>query len=147
MGKIVEKQSVGVFRNQKHRFRFTPDVVWKNCTCLFFHTGTCRCPPLVSSNFYLLSPYLTKTSDNTLQGVFGEILDDAVKFACGTCKTPNGVVSTVLDKTRNGRGSFAEKTSELKTINEVDEFTDLSFPIIGNLIRRKDVSLYRVYQQ
>ena len=87
---------------------------------------------MVSSSYYLLSPYLRKNSNNTLVGVFGEILDNAIHFTCGTCNTPSGLVTTKLDKSRNGRGGFAEKKSELKTLNEIDEFTDLSFPIIGN---------------
>lgn len=95
---------------------------------------TCKCAPVVSSNFYLLSPYLSKDANNTLSGVFGKILDDAIHFTCGTCNTPSGLLSTKLDKSRNGRGGFAEKASELKTLNEIDEFTDLSFPIIGNTL-------------
>ena len=39
---------------------------------------TCKCAPVVSSNFYLLSPYLSKDANNTLSGVFGKILDDAI---------------------------------------------------------------------
>ena len=101
---------------------------------LFTFIETCRCPPMVSSNFYLLSPYLSKDANNTLSGVFGKILDDAIHFMCGTCNTPSGLVNTKLDKSRNGRGGFAEKTSELKTLNEIDQFTDLSFPIIANTL-------------
>uniref|UniRef100_A0A7M5X8J7 Uncharacterized protein n=2 Tax=Clytia hemisphaerica TaxID=252671 RepID=A0A7M5X8J7_9CNID len=93
---------------------------------------TCLCPPVVSSNFYLLAPYLTKDVDDQLSGVFGEILNTVVQATCGVCKTPNGPVSTKLDIIRNGRGAFAQKATELKILKEVDEFTDLSFPIIGN---------------
>ena len=87
---------------------------------------------MVSSNFYLLAPYLSKDSDDQLSGVFGEILKTVVQATCGVCKTPNGPVSTKLDIVRNGRGAFAQKSSELKILKEVDEYTDLSFPIIGN---------------
>ncbi|XP_066925678.1 uncharacterized protein [Clytia hemisphaerica] len=93
---------------------------------------TCPCPAVVSSNFYLYAPYLTRDSEGKLASVFGDVLDAAISATCGVCNTPNGPVYTKLDKMRNGRLEFAEKSLELKVLKEVDEYTDLSFPIIGN---------------
>ncbi|XP_066928820.1 uncharacterized protein [Clytia hemisphaerica] len=93
---------------------------------------TCLCPPVVSTNYYLLAPYLTKEADDQLSGVFGEIFQSAIQATCGVCNSPNGLIHSKLDILRNGRESLAQKSSELKILKEVDKFTDLSFPIIGN---------------
>ena len=98
----------------------------------FLYLETCRCPPLVSSNFVLLPPYLTKTESGELEGPFGKILTDLVEVSCGVCTTSNGDITTKLDKIRNGRNMYAEKSSQLRAVQDIDSFTDLSFPIIGS---------------
>ena len=58
-------------------------------------------------------------------------MSDVVEQSCGECQTTNGIVKTVLDKDRNGRGVFAEKSSQLRTVEDIDEITDFTFPIIS----------------
>ncbi|XP_057300471.1 uncharacterized protein LOC130632586 isoform X2 [Hydractinia symbiolongicarpus] len=93
--------------------------------------STCRCPEKVSSNFYLLKPYVYKDEEKDLAGVFSQLLDDLVTHSCGTCERPSGVRNTTLDKKLNGRGSYAEKANFNKVVKEIDGYTDLTFPVIG----------------
>ena len=64
--------------------------------------------------------------------MFGETVAKAVEEVCGVCNTPSGPRKTLLDLSRDGRKGFARKSSEKKTIDQIDSFTDISFPITGN---------------
>ena len=37
-----------------------------------------------------------------------------------------------MDMKYNGRRSFAQKTIEIQAIQEIDQFTDLTFPVVGS---------------
>ncbi|XP_057309719.1 uncharacterized protein LOC130647766 isoform X2 [Hydractinia symbiolongicarpus] len=91
---------------------------------------TCRCPPVVSINYYIVKPYVY-LEDNELRGIFAELLDEMIDFACGECPCKLNVTMTSIDKDRDGRGSPAQKSTLDKVIREIDQFTDLSFPIVG----------------
>ena len=79
-----------------------------------------------------------------LEGVFSRILKEMIHQTCGHCQRRqggrrqrrssggggDGSVSTV-DVHRNGRSSYSLKANELRVILNVDEHTDLSFPIVG----------------
>ena len=92
---------------------------------------TCRCPEVVTSSFYLLPPYTYQSKGNGGDGIFIEILRHMIPTICGKCKRRNGIVSTTIDFKHNGRGNYAQKKLEIQAIQEIDAFTDLTFPIIG----------------
>ncbi|XP_066913417.1 uncharacterized protein [Clytia hemisphaerica] len=91
---------------------------------------TCACPEKVSTSYYLLSPYVTQ-SKHSAAGIFLDILKQMIPSICGQCQRSNGVLNTVIDEKHNGRNAFAQKSSELQAVQEIDEYTDLTFPIIG----------------
>ena len=97
---------------------------------------TCRCPDKVSSNYYLLPPYIDMNGKQ-LFGVFYQILDEMIQFTCGLCaRAQLEHRNSVLDMYKNGRSSYSLKTNELRVILNIDDHTDLSFPIIGTKDQR-----------
>ncbi|XP_066925616.1 uncharacterized protein [Clytia hemisphaerica] len=99
-------------------------------------TKTCQCPATVSSNYYLLPPYLHMIGKK-MHGVFYEVLKQMIPQACGICnRAPGQSPTTSLDMYKNGRGSYSLKINELRVILNMDEHTDLSFPIIGTKNQR-----------
>ena len=54
-----------------------------------------------------------------------------IPFICGTCLRPRGETNSTFTMEFNGRNSVAQKSSELKAIQEIDQYTDLTFPVVG----------------
>ena len=77
-----------------------------------------------------------------LQGVFSRILKEMIHQTCGHCQRRQGGSGvhggeSTVDVHRNGRSSYSLKANELRVILNVDEHTDLSFPIVGTREQRK----------
>ena len=94
---------------------------------------TCRCPEKVSSNFFMLSPYVSLSKKNSIVGVFPQILDEMINYACGKCYRPSGIYDSLMEQFRNSHGTLAKKSSITKVISEINSFTDVSFPIHGQV--------------
>ena len=93
---------------------------------------TCRCPEVISTNYYAVKPYNYYSEDGKLLiGVFPQIIDDMISYVCGKCQRSSGFVDTRLDKFHNGRNALAMKSNAERAVREIDEYTDLSFPIIA----------------
>ena len=96
---------------------------------------TCRCPSRVSTNYYLLPPYIYMRGKD-LHGVFSRILKEMIHQTCGHCNRGVGEKESTVDVHRNGRSSYSLKANELRVTLNVDEHTDLSFPIVGTRDQR-----------
>ncbi|XP_065672262.1 uncharacterized protein LOC100211324 isoform X2 [Hydra vulgaris] len=94
---------------------------------------TCRCPEKVSSNFFMLSPYVTLDKSNAVVGVFPQILNKLINYACGMCYRPSGIYNSSIEQVRNTHGTFSMKSSFANVIKEIGSFTDISFPIHGSV--------------
>ena len=92
---------------------------------------TCKCPQVVSANYYRLEPFINQLSNGKLIGLFPDIIGDMISFACGKCSRRSKVNETTVDLVRDGRLNFAEKSNEAKLLAAVDEYTDISYPVIG----------------
>ncbi|XP_057300557.1 uncharacterized protein LOC130633755 isoform X2 [Hydractinia symbiolongicarpus] len=92
---------------------------------------TCKCPATVHSNFYVNPPYTQRSDKNHLDGVFYNILPDMIKAACGKCNHRMSK-ETVVDFIYNGKFGFSFKPNGDRVTEDVDEFTDLSFPLSVN---------------
>jgi len=68
-----------------------------------------------------------------IKGVFPQVIDAILKSACGYCPRSNGQrIDTVLDLTTNGKLSFARKSSRERVIDDIDQFTQFSFPLTSS---------------
>ena len=98
-----------------------------------FYLETCRCPEMVFINYYALKPYVHYSkAAKTVVGVFPQFIDDMVSYVCGICQRASGKLDTKIGKLYDGRGTFAEKKSAKRAIKDIDDFTDLTFPIIAH---------------
>ena len=72
-----------------------------------------------------------KDTNGNLHGLFPHLLDDLISYACGQCNRPSGVSNTTIDKMYNGRKTLAGTENLESVLKNIDEYTDLTFPIIG----------------
>ncbi len=63
-------------------------------------------------------------------GIIGELVQEMILSSCGKC---TGHGETILDFTRNGKGAAARKPSMGGVGSDVDDNTQVSFPIIGHM--------------
>ena len=97
---------------------------------IFINLETCKCPEVVSTSYYKLPPY-TYEENGKMNGMFVNILKDMVPFICWTCHRLNGATNTTVNFKVNGRNYYAERPTELKAIQQIDQFTDVTFPVVG----------------
>ncbi|XP_048580690.1 phosphatidylinositol phosphatase PTPRQ [Nematostella vectensis] len=99
--------------------------------------ATCRCPKELQTNWWVIPPYLvTAPGDSEPDGIFGPLVQQMFSEVCGLCM--NGHNETFLRFNTSGSGRIAKKKSQLAVIREIDDITDISFPISG----RKDDTRY-----
>jgi hypothetical protein len=78
-------------------------------------------------------------TNKRLSGVFYQILDEMIQFTCGHCHRASlkeNNHKSVLDMYKNGRSSYSLKANEFRVILNIDDHTDLSFPIVGTKNQR-----------
>ncbi|XP_057300554.1 uncharacterized protein LOC130633709 isoform X2 [Hydractinia symbiolongicarpus] len=93
---------------------------------------TCKCPPHVHANYLSMPPYVTYTSDDKLTGVFPNIIQDMVTFACGLCPHRSNHPGTIIDLLFNGKSGFSRKSNIDRMVEDIDEYTELTFPLSSN---------------
>lgn len=55
-----------------------------------------------------------------------------VQAACGQCTRPQNALDSVLDKEKTGRGGLAQKATAKEAIQDVDQYTELTFPVAAH---------------
>ncbi|XP_078344933.1 uncharacterized protein LOC144630436 [Oculina patagonica] len=90
---------------------------------------TCVCPKHLYTNWALYPPYVTENNQQPA-GIIGELVQEMILSSCGKC---TGHGETILDFTQNGKGAAARKTSMGEVGSDVDDKTQVSFPIIGHI--------------
>uniref|UniRef100_A0A7M5UJ08 Fibronectin type-III domain-containing protein n=1 Tax=Clytia hemisphaerica TaxID=252671 RepID=A0A7M5UJ08_9CNID len=93
---------------------------------------TCRCPELISTNYFVLKPYLYRDTDGELNGLFPKVLNEMVQAACGQCTRPQNALDSILDKEKTGRGGLAQKATAKEAIQDIDQYTELTFPVAAH---------------
>ncbi|XP_057305531.1 uncharacterized protein LOC130642791 [Hydractinia symbiolongicarpus] len=102
---------------------------------------TCKCPEVIYSNYYITKPYTTRLR-MFFDGIFPTVIRDMFTFACGFCPDANQNTTTV-DLTSNGKYEYASKSTLERVVEDIDDFTQLSFPLSAS-VKAKD-SMDMVY--
>ncbi|XP_031553133.1 uncharacterized protein LOC116290266 [Actinia tenebrosa] len=102
--------------------------------------ATCNCEREVYTNWYEYPPYVSKDDTGIPGGIFGPLIKDMILTACGEC--PNGHGRSVLSFSDNGKGDPANKHSQYDVINDIDDVTDVSFPVRGYVGDTKFMKYY-----
>lgn len=74
-------------------------------------------------------PYVSIKPTGALDGIFGSIVEDMVITACGLCT--NGHGKSKLHLSNNGKGSSSLKQTQSAVLGDINDVTDVSFPIYG----------------
>lgn len=91
---------------------------------------TCRCPPVLYTNFWSAPPYLTVSEkDAKIEGILGGIIPEMVHMACGICPAYG---ETRIEVKKNGKGNRSAKKGVLEVLSDIDDVPQISFPIYGN---------------
>ncbi|XP_031565189.1 uncharacterized protein LOC116300451 [Actinia tenebrosa] len=106
----------------------------------FTYGASCRCPKILYSNFFVHPPYLTVDDDGSFDGVFYNITEQMIKWACGNCK--NGHGETDLNMKSNGKGGDAYKPGAIDLVDDIDDIPHISFPVYGNKYMDKYMGMY-----
>eukprot|EP00111_Clytia_hemisphaerica_P004297 TCONS_00012267-protein len=96
---------------------------------------TCKCPATLYGNYFISNPYVRADPGNNdnINGILPEVIDLVVKEACGMCPRKGGQrLDTVLDLVQNGKRTFARKSSRARVFDDIDDFTQFSFPLNSN---------------
>ena len=91
-------------------------------------TETCRCPPVLYTNWWVHPPYLNKTNFGEPMGIFPPIVKSMATWACGDCV--NGHGKTVINFSSDRKSNKAEKSNNFEVLRDIDEEV-LSFPLYG----------------
>ena len=94
-----------------------------------FFIETCACPPIIHTNFAASAPYIYRDSSGKRQGLLVDILENATRHTCSSCKNPT---ATVIDYVNNGKNGWAEKSSLNEVKKDIDNFVEISFPAFGS---------------
>ena len=96
-------------------------------------TETCRCPKVLYTNYWSTPPYLkVDNEDYKLEGIFSEIVTDMIHTACGVCPGHGGTGLTKIDILSNGKQRSSAKRNVLDVLKDIDDISQISFPIYGN---------------
>lgn len=90
---------------------------------------SCRCPPVLYTNYWSTTPYLKVDKNNKMEGLFSGIVTKMIHMACGFCPAYG---DTKIDTTTNGKGSRAAKRGILEVLDDFDDIPQITFPIYGN---------------
>jgi hypothetical protein len=83
---------------------------------------------------------LKKKDNGVYDGIFYNVTEKMIKWACGNCK--NGHGKTDVNLKSNGKGGVAYKDGAIDVVNDIDEIPHLSFPIYGNQYMNKYMGMY-----
>ena len=107
----------------------------------FIISESCRCAKDLYTNYWLHPPYLNQSKEGMLGGIFADIVVDMVRWACGDCI--NGYRKTTIHLESNGVGNKkALKENAQKTVEDIDDVPQISFPIYGNKYITKYMGIY-----
>lgn len=67
-----------------------------------------------------------------LDGIFPTIIRDMITSVCGFCPDANQNTTTV-DLTSNGKYDYASKSTLERVVEDIDDFTQLSFPLSASV--------------
>lgn len=93
-------------------------------------TETCNCYSTIFTNYWLNPPYMDKNSDGNQTGIFPPILRLLVRSCCGEC-VAHGY--TEIDFRSSGDKDSASKSTEKDVREDIDDATELSFPVYGRM--------------
>ncbi|XP_066923996.1 uncharacterized protein [Clytia hemisphaerica] len=94
---------------------------------------TCKCPEKISTSYFLMPPYTDQRETTGLDGIFYELLQQIIPEICGDCqRSPKEMSSTKIDFDKNGRGVIAQQKTVGETVKQIDQFTDIIFPIAAS---------------
>lgn len=96
---------------------------------IFLSPESCRCPPILYTNYWSTTPYLKVNKHNKMEGVFSGIVTKMIHTACGFCPAYG---DTKIDITTNGKGRPAAKNGILEVLADIDDVPQITFPIYGN---------------
>ncbi|XP_048586559.1 uncharacterized protein LOC5521005 [Nematostella vectensis] len=96
----------------------------------FTYGETCRCPSVIYTNYWLLSPY-TRPFNSTVSGLLPQIIQNMTAWVCESCS--NGHGPTRLDfRNKDEYGGPALKASMAQVAEDITVGTKISFPLNGN---------------
>ena len=84
---------------------------------------------MLFTNWWPSPPYVSVTINRKPGGIFGALLEDMFVSVCGSCR--NGHGKTVVNFKTNGKGDTALKVGQNDVINDIDDITEISFPVNG----------------
>lgn len=91
-------------------------------------TETCRCRPHLTTNWRNYPPYVNVTSLSTPGIIIPKLLTGVISECCGDCLDHG---ESKLDFTCNGNNGTAQRNSSEDLLQNIDDQTDFSFPVIG----------------
>ena len=101
---------------------------------------SCRCPPVLYTNFWSAPPYLTlNEKDAKIEGILSGIIPEMFHTACGICPAYG---ETRIEVTNNGKGNRSAKKGVLEVLSDIDDVPQISFPIYGNKYITKYLGYY-----
>lgn len=96
--------------------------------CLYIFSVTCKCPPIVFTNWYNSPPYVYKRADLIAAGFMHDLLQDMISASCGKCnKQASGVMHF-----RSRSGNSPMKMNEEKVKMAIGEEYHISYPVFGS---------------
>ena len=85
---------------------------------------------MLYTNWAELPPYVSTSSNGySPAGIIGNLVEQMILSSCGICKNGHGLTS--LNYLDNGKGRPAIKRTMNSVRQDVDEQTQISFPVIG----------------
>ncbi|XP_065052028.1 phosphatidylinositol phosphatase PTPRQ-like [Rhopilema esculentum] len=118
------------------------------------YAKTCRCVKNLYTNWWAYPPYLfeegidgTKPIANSRanpsyvpKGIFGKLIRDMVVWGCQNCNGPRGHGLSVLHFDVDRTGGRCIKSSSIQCMENVNNATDISFPVLGRALQTNFLS-------
>lgn len=104
-------------------------VYWSFIIPPILFSETCRCYQRLTTNWFNYPPYVNYSISEGIAGIFPPLLKSAVSYCCQTCQQWNG--ESYIDFNLNARDNPAQQESENLLKQQIDNETDISFPVYG----------------
>ncbi|XP_057300635.1 uncharacterized protein LOC130634855 isoform X2 [Hydractinia symbiolongicarpus] len=106
---------------------------------------TCRCREYVEANYFFKPPYVFQTAKTEqLSGIVPVVINNLIHNVCGFCARA-GNKRTTVDFVSNGKFGFSCKPNINRVVEDIDDFTEISFPLSSNPIPDDNGNISSVY--
>lgn len=93
----------------------------------YFNLGTCKCPKYLFTQWYERPPFV-KLANDTLTGLFPDLIRELVIAACGKCKD---YPESILNYNSTRSGGHPNRKTERSLKESISNDVDVSFPYFG----------------